>query len=308
MPKPFSHGDKPHRDAPERRFHITYKITKKIPIAETFSPTIFIAKSKTLSLRNVIKTITTMNGPLRLMATLMPAACALHSGAATPIDTKNIDPNRWVEVTEVIPDAILDIRYYGDYNFVGTRIDGYEEPVALLTHEAADALKAAADELREQGYRIKIYDTYRPQCAVDHFVRWAADTEDTKMKQHFYPSVDKRNLFKLQYIAKHSGHSRGSTVDLTLVDITTGEDVDMGGTFDWFGKESHPDFGGNPTKGRHIPTKGITETQWRNRLTLRKAMLRHGFKPISSEWWHFTLKNEPFPKTYFNFPVRHIQR
>jgi D-alanyl-D-alanine dipeptidase len=191
----------------------------------------------------------------------------------------------------VIPDAILEIRYYTDYNFVGEQIDGYEEPVALLTKEAAEALKAANDDLEEQGYCIKIYDAYRPQCAVDDFVDWANDTSDTKMQEYFYPEVNKANLFSEGYIAYHSGHSRGSTVDLTIVDKATGEDVDMGGTFDYFGQVSHPDY------------TGITDEQYANRMILRDAMTSHGFKAITTEWWHFSLQNEPYPNTYFNFPV-----
>lgn len=197
----------------------------------------------------------------------------------------------FVLVTDVIPDAILEIRYYTDYNFVGEQIDGYEEPVALLTKEAAEALKAANDDLEEQGYCIKIYDAYRPQSAVDDFVDWANDTSDTKMQEYFYPEVNKANLFSEGYIAYHSGHSRGSTVDLTIVDKATGEDVDMGGTFDYFGQVSHPDY------------TGITDEQYANRMILRDAMTSHGFKAITTEWWHFTLQNEPYPNTYFNFPV-----
>ena len=215
----------------------------------------------------------------------------------TPTDASDEDSEGlpeaegFVLVTDVIPDAILEIRYYTDYNFVGEQIDGYEEPVALLTKEAAQALKAANDDLEEQGYCIKIYDAYRPQCAVDDFVDWANDTSDTKMQEYFYPEVNKANLFSEGYIAYHSGHSRGSTVDLTIVDKATGEDVDMGGTFDYFGQVSHPDY------------TGITDEQYENRMILRDAMTSHGFKAITTEWWHFTLQNEPYPNTYFNFPV-----
>ena len=198
----------------------------------------------------------------------------------------------FVVVSQVIPDAILEIRYHSTYNFVGDRIDGYDEPCALLTREAAEALKAASDDLMAQGYRIKIYDAYRPQDAVSHFMRWAKDLNDTRMKDYFYPEVDKADLFTSGYIGKRSGHSRGCTVDLTLFDMRTNRDVDMGGTFDYFGERSHPDFG------------GISKEQHENRMILRKAMTAHGFKPLSTEWWHFTLVNEPYPDTYFNFPVR----
>ncbi|MBO4863316.1 MAG: M15 family metallopeptidase [Eubacterium sp.] len=194
-------------------------------------------------------------------------------------------------LSEAVPDAILEIRYYSTYNFVGDRIDGYEEPLALLTKEAADALEEVNEELKEKGYRLKIFDAYRPQEAVDNFVEWSLDVEDTRMKEYFYPELDKGVLFDQGYIARHSGHSRGSTVDLTLFDMTTEKEVDMGGTFDYFGELSHPDY------------TAITAEQYANRMILREAMLNHGFKPLAEEWWHFTLKNEPYPDTYFTFPV-----
>ena len=197
----------------------------------------------------------------------------------------------FVSLTEAVPDAILEIRYFGTYNFVGERIDGYLAPTALMTKKAADSLKAVSDDVMQLGYRLKIYDAYRPQCAVDHFVRWAANVSDTTMRRYFYPDVDKSRLFELEYIMEKSGHTRGSTVDLTLFDMSTGKEVDMGGVFDWFGEESHPDY------------TGITPDQFANRMILREAMLRHGFKPLDSEWWHFTLREEPFPNTYFTFPV-----
>ena len=197
----------------------------------------------------------------------------------------------FVSLTEAVPDAILEIRYFGTYNFVGTRIDGYLAPTALMTQEAADSLKAVSDDVIKLGYRLKIYDAYRPQCAVDHFVRWSKNPGDTLTKRYFYPMLDKPVLFEQDYIMEKSGHTRGSTVDLTLFDMTTEKEVDMGGTFDWFGEESHPDY------------TGITAEQFANRMILREAMLRHGFKPLDSEWWHFTLKKEPYPDTYFTFPV-----
>lgn len=223
------------------------------------------------------------------------------------------DTSQFVTLTDAVPDAILEIRYFGTYNFVGSRIDGYLEPTALLTKEAADSLRAVSNDVMAQGYRLKIYDAYRPQCAVDHFVRWAADVKDTSMKKYFYPDLDKSVLFKQDYIMAKSGHTRGSTVDLTLFDMNTEKELDMGGTFDWFGPESHPDFCGNPETGQFTgdnsksPTgRSITPEQFAHRMILRKAMLRHGFKPLSSEWWHFTLKNEPFPETYFTFPVKQL--
>ncbi|MBQ6771499.1 MAG: peptidase M15 [Bacteroidales bacterium] len=224
------------------------------------------------------------------------------------------DASQFVNLTDVIPDAILEIRYFGTYNFVGTRVDGYMEPTALLTKQAADALKAVSDDVMKLGYRLKIYDAYRPQCAVDNFVRWAADIPDTLMKPYFYPDLDKSVLFDQKYIMEKSGHTRGSTVDLTLFDMATEKELDMGGTFDWFGPESHPDFCGNPETGEYTGDnsaspigRSITEEQFRNRMILREAMLRHGFKALDSEWWHFTLKNEPYPDTYFTFPVKQLK-
>lgn len=217
------------------------------------------------------------------------------------------DSSKFVNLTDAVPDAILEIRYYGTYNFVGQRIDGYEQPTALLTKQAADSLRAVSDDVKRMGYRLKIYDAYRPQKAVDHFVRWAGAVNDTLMKRYFYPDLDKSVLFAQEYIMEKSGHTRGSTVDLTLFDMTTEKELDMGGTFDWFGHESHPDFGGNPVTGVYTPNDFITKEQFAHRMILRNAMLRHGFKPLDTEWWHFTLKNEPFPNTYFNFPVRQIK-
>ncbi len=213
----------------------------------------------------------------------------------------------FVNITDVVPDAILEIRYFGTYNFVGTRIDGYEQPTALLTRQAADSLKAVSDDLKTQGYRLKIYDAYRPQKGVDHFVRWGKDLADTLMKPYFYPNESKDSLFIKDYIATRSGHSRGSTLDLTIFDMRTEKEVDMGGTFDWFGRESHPDYCGNPETGEYTGENGtLTAQQFENRMILRRAMLAHGFKPYDCEWWHFTLKDEPYPDTYFAFPVREL--
>jgi len=202
------------------------------------------------------------------------------------------DASGFVLIGEAIPDAILEIRYYTTYNFVGERIDGYEEPVALLTKEAASALQQVSDDMRAKGYRLVIYDAYRPQRAVDHFVRWAEDISADSMKPIFYPEVDKRDLFSKGFIAKRSGHSRGSTVDLTLLDERTGRLLDMGGPFDFFGELSHPD------------NAGVTPEQHANRMLLRDAMVERGFRPLSTEWWHFTLNSEPYPDTCFDFPVR----
>ena len=241
---------------------------------------------------------------------LLAVALLVMMGTTLVRAQQTINSN-FVKLAEAVPDAILEIRYYDTYNFVGRRVDGYEAPTAMLTRRAADSLRAVSDDVKRMGYCLKIYDAYRPQKAVDHFVRWAKVLSDTLTKRYFYPDLSKSVLFKQGYIASKSGHSRGSTVDLTLVDMKTGKDVDMGGTFDWFGPESHSDFCGNPQTGQYTgdnhkspKRRSITPEQFHNRMILRKAMLRHGFKPISTEWWHFTLKNEPYPKTFFTFPVR----
>ena len=202
-----------------------------------------------------------------------------------------MNPAGFVVLSEFIPDIIQEIRYHSTYNFIGERIDGYEEPCALLTKEAARALKTVSKEMMVHGYRLKIFDAYRPACAVEHFILWGIEDTDIRMKPYFYPDLDKEELFEKGYIAKLSSHSRGSTVDLTLLDMNTGKELDMGSPFDLFSPMSHPDY------------KGITEEQYSNRMMLRSVMLRNGFKPIDCEWWHFTLDNEPYPDTYFEFPV-----
>ena len=234
----------------------------------------------------------------------MSSCCAKND--TSEVTGPEYNPVDFVNITDVVPDVILEIRYFGTYNFVGARIDGYEQPTALLTRQAADSLKAVSDDLVAQGYRLKIYDAYRPQRGVDHFVSWGKDLEDTLMKTYFYPNETKDSLFIKDYIATRSGHSRGSTLDLTLFDMRTEKEVDMGGTFDWFGRESHPDCGGNPDTWAYRENDTITAQQFANRMILREAMLRHGFKPYPCEWWHFTLKDEPFPDTYFTFPVKQL--
>ena len=229
-----------------------------------------------------------------LIATMLLAVFTTNQASAERSVAPN-DSSGFVVLSEVVPDIIQEIRYYSTYNFVGDRIDGYDEPCALMTIEAANALKAVSDEVNQMGYRLKIYDAYRPQKAVDNFVRWAENLNDVRMKDYFYPEVDKTNLFSDGYIDAKSGHSRGSTVDLTLVDMQTGKEVDMGGTFDHFGIESHPDF-----------MSGITAEQFQNRMLLRYVMLKHGFKPLDTEWWHFTLRDEPYPDMYFTFDNRKL--
>ena len=226
----------------------------------------------------------------------------------SPEKTPEMDSSGFVNLSDVVPDAIIEARYFATYNFVGARVDGYLEPVVLYTREAAAALKEVSDDVKARGYRLKVYDAYRPQCAVDHFVRWGKDLADSLMKPYFYPEQDKAFLFERGYIAEKSGHTRGSAIDLTLFDMATGKELDMGGVHDWFGIESHPDYGGNPDTGEYIGGVQITEEQFRNRMILREAMLRHGFQPYDCEWWHFSLKDEPYPDTYFTFPVKTLKR
>lgn len=204
-------------------------------------------------------------------------------------------PEGFVYVTSVVLTVNVDLRYYSYNNFVGQRVDGYDSPKCILTTEAAEALKGVQDELKVFGLGLKIFDAYRPQQAVDHFVRWAEDLSDTLMKKEYYPNVDKKDLFKEGYIASKSGHSRGSTVDLTIVSIDKEhpyQELDMGGSWDFFSEQSWPDY------------PDIVPAQRANRMLLKLVMEKYGFKPYDKEWWHFTLKDEPFPDTYFNFPIK----
>ena len=227
-------------------------------------------------------------------AALLISLCSPQPGLADATSFSD-DASGFVVLTDAVPDAVLEMRYYSTYNFVGERIAGYEEPCALISKEAAQALKAASDEFASRGYRLKIYDAYRPQAAVAHFRRWAK-SPDTWMKQHFYPRLKKSELFSRGYIAARSGHSRGSTVDLTLLDRKTGKELDMGGSFDLFDSVSRFDYA------------RLSAKQLRNRKLLRDVMVRHGFRPYRGEWWHFTLAKEPYPRTYFTFPVRQLQK
>ena len=202
-----------------------------------------------------------------------------------------LNTSGFVLVSDYVPAVIQEIRYYSTYNFVGDRIDGYEQPCAILTKEAARALKGISNKLNVMGYRIKVFDAYRPATAVKHFTLWGVDDLDLRMKPFFYPDLEKQELFRRGYIASKSTHSRGSTVDLTLLDMKTGKEVDMGSPFDYFSEVSHPDY------------KGVTKEQYENRMFLQDMMVRGGFEPIDCEWWHFTLRDEPYPDTYFDFPV-----
>ena len=209
----------------------------------------------------------------------------------TTIKEITMNPSGFVLLSDFVPGIVQEIRYFSTFNFIGERIDGYEEPCALLTKEAARALKSVSNEMMVRGYRLKIFDAYRPVSAVKHFVLWGIEDQDVRMKEFFYPDLEKQELFSKGYIAKLSGHSRGSTVDLTLLDMKTGREVDMGSPFDLFSPLSHPDC------------REISEAQFENRMLLQKEMVRNGFKPIDCEWWHFTLEDEPYPDTYFEFPV-----
>ena len=202
-----------------------------------------------------------------------------------------MDASGFVLLSDYVPGIIQEIRYFSTYNFIGDRIDGYEEPCAILTKEAARALKKVSNEVNAQGYRLKVFDAYRPACAVRQFVLWGIEDLDLRMKPFFYPELEKEELFAKGYIAKMSGHSRGSTIDLTLLDMETGREVDMGSPFDLFSPISHPD------------SRDVTDEQYNNRMYLQKMMTRNGFIPIDTEWWHFTLADEPYPDTYFEFPV-----
>lgn len=202
-----------------------------------------------------------------------------------------MDSSGFVLLADFVPEIIQEIRYYSSYNFVGDRIDGYEQPCALLSREAARALKSVSKEVQAQGFRLKVFDAYRPVCAVKHFVLWGIEDLDLRMKPFFYPDLKKEDLFEQGYIATQSSHSRGSAIDLTLLDMATGKEVDMGSSFDLFSEVSHPDY------------QGVTPEQYENRMMLRKAMLHSGFAPIDCEWWHFSLEDEPYPDTYFEFPV-----
>ena len=201
-------------------------------------------------------------------------------------------PEIFVDLEKAIPGILVEPRYYGENNFIGRRIDGYDAPVCYLTLPASEALAKVQKALAPFGLGLKVFDAYRPQRAVDHFVRWAKDLNDTKMKKAFYPDVPKTALFEKGYIAARSGHSRGSTVDLTLIDLASGRELDMGTPFDFFSPVSWP------------TSSTVTAQQRANRLLLRATMLRCGFRPLEEEWWHFTLENEPFPERYFDFLVR----
>lgn len=222
--------------------------------------------------------------------TIILLLCILFLGLSTK--QKQTLPEGFVYVKSIIPDLDVELRYYSTNNFVGDTIDGYNTNSLILTKAAAEKLKLVQADLQVQNLCLKVYDGYRPQRAVNHFIRWAKDLDDTLKKSVFYPKINKRNLFKAGYIASKSGHSRGSTLDLTITDGETGEPLDMGSPFDYFGEQSGFDY------------PNITEQQKHNRQLLKTVMLKHNFRHYPKEWWHFTLRWEPFPKTYFDFEVK----
>lgn len=218
--------------------------------------------------------------------------CPISAVVPSSDDSSRLADTDFVVLAEVVPDIIQEIRYYTTYNFVGRHIPGYDEPVALMTRRAADSLRRVSDDVVARGYRLKVFDAYRPMTAVRYFVQWGRQLDDTLMKRYFYPQVNKADVFQLGYLSSRSAHARGATIDLTLFDMQTEREVDMGGTYDFFGQVSHPNY-----------TQGLTREQIGHRQLLRDAMIRHGFKPCSTEWWHYSLRNEPCPNQYFDFPV-----
>ncbi|AGL17105.1 M15 family metallopeptidase [Actinoplanes sp. N902-109] len=248
------------------------------------------------------------------------ALAAAMAAQAVPVQpgpppTRTEIPAGFVAVSRTDPSILHDIRYATNHNFVGRPVDGYNEPLCILTKPAATALSKAQRAVRKQGYTLKVYDCYRPQRAVDDFVDWAEDTADQRMKREFYPALDKSVLFDEGYIASKSGHSRGSTLDLTLVELPPrpqpayrpgqplvpctapaaqrfpDNSIDMGTGYDCF------DTLANTLDPR---VTGVAHT---HRLLLKKAMTDAGFTNYDLEWWHYTLNDEPYPDTYFTFPV-----
>lgn len=210
---------------------------------------------------------------------------------AISLHQKETLPEGFVYAKTVIADLDVELRYFSTNNFVGDTIDDYKANRLIITKATAEKLKLVQAELQQQNLCLKVYDGYRPQGAVNHFIRWARDLNDTINKQQFYPDVSKRHLFKAGYIASRSGHSRGSTLDLTITDGITGEPLDMGSPYDFFGEQSWVDY------------KDLTDLQIANRQLLQTVMLKHNFRNYPKEWWHFTLRWEPFPETYFDFEV-----
>lgn len=216
---------------------------------------------------------------------------ALIFGLAAASANAQTRPRDFVDATTFVPGLVVEMRYAGSHNFVGRPIHGYEAPVCWLTRPAAIALAEVQAELAHFGLGLKVYDCYRPTRAVADFAAWARDLNDTAHRDEFYPTVDKSQLFQLGYIAERSGHSRGSTADLTIIDRATGAELDMGSPFDLFDIRSWP------------TSNAVNAAQRANRLMLQSVMRSHGFSPLEQEWWHFTLAREPHPRAYFDFPV-----
>jgi D-alanyl-D-alanine dipeptidase len=214
------------------------------------------------------------------MHSLVNVALAIVLCAARPAQAQAPAPPAFVDAGAVVQGLVVDMRYSGDDNFVGAPIDGYERARCLLSAPAARALAAVARDLAARGLGLKVFDCYRPQRAVAHFLRWAQRIDD------------KRDLFKQGYISDRSAHSRGSTVDLTLVRRADGRELDMGSPFDFFSPKSWPS------------DTSVSAQAQKNRALLAAAMRRGGFRPYDKEWWHYTLADEPFPDTYFDFPVQ----
>jgi len=226
------------------------------------------------------------------VALVLIAARPAQAQAQAQAEAQAPAPSGFLDAAAVVEGLVVDMRYFGDDNFVGARIDGYERARCLLSAPAARALAVVARDLAARGLGLKVFDCYRPQRAVAHFLRWAQRIDDIKNKPEFYPDVPKRDLFKQGYISERSAHSRGSTVDLTLVRRADARELDMGSPFDFFSPKSWPS------------DTSVSAQAHKNRALLAAAMMRGGFRPYDKEWWHYTLADEPFPDTYFDFPVR----
>ena len=192
----------------------------------------------------------------------------------------------------IIPTLHTELKYATGDNFTNQKLPGYNESVCVLTYSALNQLFKIQNKLSELGLGLKVFDGYRPQKAVDAFLAWKSEPDLPEVKHRFYPDLEKETLFKEQYIARYSGHTRGSTVDLTLIDLTTRQELDLGTEFDFFGEQANP------------LSQKVSPQQRANRLLLRTIMMEHGFLPYKNEWWHFTLANEPFPNTYFDFDIQ----
>jgi zinc D-Ala-D-Ala dipeptidase len=204
---------------------------------------------------------------------------------------KKFLPPGFVYLSDIVPTITSEIRYAGRSNIIGKPVHGYKRPVCIITKRAALALLEVQSDLKEQGLALKVFDCYRPQKAVNHFIAWSKTKEGPYIKRTYHPHLNKAELFKQNYIDKQSGHTRGSTVDLTVVNLKTHRPLDMGTSFDFMDERSNP------------LSDAVTESQFENRMLLRRVMINGGFIPFPTEWWHFTLKGEPFPNTYFDFDV-----